>query len=423
MLRKTIRTLAYNTLYLSLSNAVQYVLAFFTGVLIARILGADALGVYGLASAVGQIAYRIAELGVPIILTRHFARALPESGRQFLSAMAFRLWAGLLTVVGVEAFALLIGHGIDVQLAIVIYTVGQVVGGLKETALSVYYGHQKIGRAAVSYAIFRVVSFVITVVILLLGLGVVWAIVALLIGQVVSYAYVRAGPERLARRVPLRFELGPMKELLSLSYPLAISGVFTMVNSRADAVILSAFVDNTQLGYYNGAYAVVIGLTLFPTSFMPALYPALSSSFRKSTRQTVRLFLSSQLLTGAVAIVAAVVVSLVAGTIIRLLYGPAFAPATAVLSLLGWALISMYLSQGNINFFNAVDRQKYTLWASVIAGTVNVVANVVLIPRMGIQGAAWATILSESALLLTTLVMVAHLIRRIHDTTPAGAEV
>ncbi len=413
MLRKTIRTLAYNTLYLGLSNVVQYLLAFFTGVLIARILGAEALGIYGLASALGQIAYRIAELGVPIILTREFARSLPEAGKRFLSAMGFRLWVGLLTVVGVEAFALAVGHGLDVQLAVVIYTVGQVVGGLKETACSVYYGHQKIGRAAASYAIFRVVSFLVTVLVLYIGLGVVWAVAALLVGQLVSYAYVIVGPEPLAKQIPLRFETSTIGSLLRESYPLAISGVFTMVNSRADAVILSAYVDNIQLGYYNGAYAVIIGCMLFPTSFLPALYPALSRAFRESKRQTVRLFLASQGLTALLALAAAIGVSLVARPIIHLLYGEAFDPATSVLAILSWALISMYLSQGNTYFFNAIDRQKFTLWASVIAGSTNIAANLILIPRMGIHGAAWATIISEAAFFLTTMVLAVYILRRL----------
>src|SRR5690349_14119439 len=86
--------IAINATYLTISNTLQYVLLFLTGVLIARFQGADALGVYGLASAVGQIAYRVASLGVPVILTRMFSRASPYATDQYRAALTLRLWMG-----------------------------------------------------------------------------------------------------------------------------------------------------------------------------------------------------------------------------------------------------------------------------------------------------------------------------------------
>ena len=399
-----------NTFYLALSSALQYALSFVTGVLVARMLGADALGVFGLASAVGQIAYRLADCGMITILTRLISRSDPDARQRFRAAMAFRLWTGIASVAAVEAFALLAGYDLDLQTALLLYAGSQLIAGLRELGSTLYYGRQAMARPAAAAVVFRLTSFLLSAMFLVAGLGVVWTILALLIGQAAAAWYLAAGPESEARQLPVRFSGRGVGALLRESYPIAVAGIFAMINLRADAVILSLYVDQSALGLYNGAYALIIGFALFPTSFLPALYPALAQRFQTARADAVKLFLRSQLLSVGLGLGLAVGLTLTARWLMTVLYGPAFSAGGPILAILGWAVLCMYVSYANSTFFNAVDRQDLNLWTAVLAGVVNVGANFVLVPRLGALGAAWATVLSEATFLASTSVLTGWLI-------------
>jgi O-antigen/teichoic acid export membrane protein len=385
-----------------------------SGVLVARLLGADGLGVYGLASAIGQIAYRVADCGMPTILTRLISRSDPGAGSQFASSMAFRLWTGLATVGAVEAFALIVGYEVELQTALLLYTASQLIAGIRELGSTLFYGRQAMGRPAAASAVSRVTAFVVTAAFLIAGLGVIWTILALVLGQAAAAWYLSAGAGPELQQLPVRFSWQGVAPVLRESYPIAVAGIFAMINLRADAVVLSLYVDQTSLGLYNGAYAIVIGLALFPNSFLPALYPALSEQFHVARGAAVSLFLRSQALTAALGLMIAIALALSAPWLMTLLYGTGFVTAGPILAILGWAILCMYISYTNSTFFNAVDRQQLNLWTAVLAGVVNVTANLMLVPRYGVRGAAWATVLSEGVFLVSTSLLVARILVGYH---------
>ena len=76
----------------------------------------------------------------------------------------------------------------------------------------------------------------------------------------------------------------------------------------------------------------------------------------------------------------------------------------------------MFASNAFIAALNAMDRQVLFTWAAVVSLVVNVGLNLVLIPAYGYLGAAWATDLTELALLVTGWVMV----RRVLGPVPVA---
>lgn len=405
--------IAVNALYLTISNLLQYALSFATGVLIARFLGADALGIYGLAASIGQIGSRIADLGMTTILTRMFSRSHPDAPSRFAMAIAFRLWTGIAMVVAVQLFGLALGYDLELQVALLLYSAGLIVSGVREIANTLYYGRESMARPALASAMFRVVAFTLTAVFIGAGLSVIWSIAALLIGQIVASWYLHTGEMAEARRLHVTFTWVGIGGLLRESYPVAVAGIFAMVNLRADTVLLSRHVSHAEIGIYSGAFAVIIGLTVVPSSLLPAIYPALSREFHRNPRGAVTMLLRSQLLGALLGLGAALVLWLTAGWVMRVLYGPELVAGGPVLATLALSVPLIYLSYTNSMFFNGVDRQDLNLWTAIIAGVVNVVANLILIPRHGITGAAWATVLSEATFLVTTSFLVTRLTHEI----------
>jgi O-antigen/teichoic acid export membrane protein len=97
-----------------------------------------------------------------------------------------------------------------------------------------------------------------------------------------------------------------------------------------------------------------------------------------------------------------IILSLLAKPLILLLYGEEFVGAVPVLQVLGWSILLSYLSVALHRVLLAVNLENAALKISIVTMLINVSADVLLIPVLGAQGAAIASLLSLFIALLLT---------------------
>jgi O-antigen/teichoic acid export membrane protein len=88
--------------------------------------------------------------------------------------------------------------------------------------------------------------------------------------------------------------------------------------------------------------------------------------------------------------------TLFAAPIVHALFGPVFAGAAPVLRILAWSAVLVILRGTYRHGLNAAGRADLDLVCAGLAAAANVGANLVLIPRLGLTGAALATVLGEA---------------------------
>ncbi|MBD3162429.1 MAG: hypothetical protein GF346_08765, partial [Candidatus Eisenbacteria bacterium] len=91
---------------------------------------------------------------------------------------------------------------------------------------------------------------------------------------------------------------------------------------------------------------------------------------------------------------------------IGIVFGEAYAAAVPVLRIHAFTLVLMFLNAPLGMRLVAADRMRAVNATFAVVVTVNLAANLILIPRYGIEGAAVATLLSEavSAAVLVRLI-------------------
>jgi O-antigen/teichoic acid export membrane protein len=130
--------------------------------------------------------------------------------------------------------------------------------------------------------------------------------------------------------------------------------------------------------------------SVIASSFFPAI---LSARRQDATRYHDRLQALYEVMTW-LGIGVAVPTTLCADWIVGLLFGAEYAPAGGVLALYVWAGVFVFQSIVRGKWIVAENLQRYALVFTGLATTVNVVLNALLIPRVGLNGAAWATVIS-----------------------------
>ena len=170
--------------------------------------------------------------------------------------------------------------------------------------------------------------------------------------------------------------------------------VLAYLNYRIDEFFIAAWLAPVQLGFYVMAVAMAERLWTLPGAVATALLPHLISSRDRDPALSGFIARHTAIWTGA----AACLIFVFADPLIRLLYSPAFADVAAPLR---WRLPGVVtLGVGKVVIAELLARKKVrqTAYASGIAAVVNIAGNVILVPHMGISGAALASTISYSLL-------------------------
>jgi O-antigen/teichoic acid export membrane protein len=100
--------------------------------------------------------------------------------------------------------------------------------------------------------------------------------------------------------------------------------------------------------------------------------------------------------------------------VLATLYQSQFQQVAPTLRILGWAMVCIFASSPLVTALTALGRQAVFTRIALCAVGFNVTLNVFLIPRLGIEGAALTTLLTEAGVLATCVLVVRrHLATRL----------
>jgi len=149
------------------------------------------------------------------------------------------------------------------------------------------------------------------------------------------------------------------------------------------------------LGWWSVPYKITFAFQFVPVALSASVYPVMSELFLTQKDKIGDLFLKSwRYLFTIVFPISFGLMALAAPVIIKL-YKPQFSPAIPVLRVLLASLIFGYLGFITGATLNASNRQKTQTSLLAVALIINVVANLILLPKIGIMGAAFAALLSN----------------------------
>jgi O-antigen/teichoic acid export membrane protein len=217
----------------------------------------------------------------------------------------------------------------------------------------------------------------------------VWIEAAILVGLVVVLATLLALSGVLGWPT---FDWFLLKRTARFALPAYFGSVMTFLNYRIDQFIVALLLAPEDLAFYALAVDIAEKLWIIPGAIGMALLPHLTNTRTRDPAMVAVIARHAILWVGA----GCLLVFAIAGVAVPLLYGSAF---QSVASPLRWLLPGIFtLTIGKVLVAELQAREKilYTIWLSLAAASLNIAANFILIPRLGITGAALASTLSYS---------------------------
>jgi O-antigen/teichoic acid export membrane protein len=202
----------------------------------------------------------------------------------------------------------------------------------------------------------------------------------------------------LARHAALAFSLPRLAEALRFGLPKVPHGLLIQVQNLADRKILDLFVTRGEVGLYQMGYNFGQGVKFATSAFEPAWGPFVYAQLGQPEAKRTLARVASHVF--AVFAGAALAVAVLGSDLLALLTprNPAFRAAAPVIPVVALA----YLLHGVFLLTSiGIGIERKARYYPVITGAAaaaNVAANFVLIPRVGMMGAAWATVLSYAVM-------------------------
>jgi O-antigen/teichoic acid export membrane protein len=207
-----------------------------------------------------------------------------------------------------------------------------------------------------------------------------------------------------AKNVHLRpvADVALVRNVLRRGFPLLLTNLLALVIYNADIVLLRVLRNETEVGLYLGAYTLINLLGVLGNTATLSILPSLSR-LRGAPGQGIELYHAGAAQVLAVALPLSVGGALLAPWIIDLVFGSSYAASAAVLRILIASIPVLLLRCVAQATLLAAGRQDRVLHSTALAAIVTIALNIVLIPMIGMSGAAITTVAAESARLLAVL--------------------
>jgi O-antigen/teichoic acid export membrane protein len=163
---------------------------------------------------------------------------------------------------------------------------------------------------------------------------------------------------------------------------------------RIDQVMIKEMMGQKEVGIYSAAVGLSEVFYVIPVMICQSIYPSLVNAKKiSSDLYYLRLRkLYSVMARSSLAI--AIAMTFLSGWLVTTIYGDAYSEAGSVLALHIWAGVFVFLGVASGNWFLNENLQRYSSINTTVGAVVNILLNLILIPRYGIYGAAIATVVA-----------------------------
>lgn len=380
---------------------VQAVLAVVVTTLSARFLGPSGYGLVDYAAAIVTFVTPIMFLGFNSTIVQELIKEPEKEGETLGTAMLSSFFMSFLCLGGVVVFAAVANRGEkDTLIVCALYSALLMAQALE---MIVYWFQAKLLSKYSS--IISLIAYVIIaaykIFLLATGKSVYWFAIAnaLDYGLIAIFSFI---VYKKLGGMKLTFSWSTFCRMFRSSRYYILANMMVTIFAQSDKIMIKLYIDNAAVGYYSAAVTCanmtgfVFGAII--DSFRPLIFDNKKNDEAAFEKNMTRLY--SIII--YFALLQSVAITIFSKVIIHILYGNEYEPSINALKIVVWYTTFSYFGSVRNIWLLAEEKQRYLLWINLGGALANIILNAFLIPVMGINGAALASLITQ---IFTNLIM------------------
>jgi O-antigen/teichoic acid export membrane protein len=383
---------------------VSTVISSVATIFVARLLGSDLYGLYGIVLVAPTLIGVFRDWGVNSAMVRYTAQYRGE-GREsevrsiFVSGLIFEIAMGLVLSAlsfGLSGFlAADVFHRPTLAPLIELASISILATGIVNAATAAFTGVEKMEHNSIMVVIQSIFKTIIMITLIVQGLGTASAVtgytaayaIAATSGILLVYTIYRKLPKPNTRKLEIK---AYTKTMLTYGTPVSLASIVSGSQGLFYTFLLPIFYisNNTVIGNYGIASAFVVLITFFATPINTMLFPAFSKLNPEKDKETLKkVFQLSIKYASLLVLPAATLIMCLAQPAVTTLFGSTYSSAPLFLALL--ALSYVYTAFGSLtagNFILSQGKTKFNLYLTLLTALIGFPAGYLLIMHFGVLG-------------------------------------
>ena len=384
-----------NTVWLISGQILRLILSFFISTLTTRYLGPSNFGVVNYISSYIAFFTSIIGLGINGIIIHELVNHREESGKILGTAITFRFITSIICTIAFFTVVYLT-DGNDKTMMVVAFLQAVQLPFLCLDTLNYWYQSNYQSKYPV---IIQTIAYVVTsaykVFLLVTGKSVEWFAFSMSLDiSLISILYLAIYIKQKEQK--LRYSHSVAKRLLKSCLPFILANIMTVIYGQMDRVMIKQMMgSDAQVGLYSAAITICTLISFIPIAILESGRPLVVEAkqngdelYRLRFRQlAASIFWISALYS--------LFITVFSKLVIWLLYGEAYIPADMCLKIAVWYTAFSYLGSAMHLWLICEEKNKYVLVFCSAGAAGNLILNGLMIPLWGINGAAFATFITQ----------------------------
>lgn len=411
------RTIAKNTLMVFFARGLNSIFGFTTTIVLARYLGIEEYGKFAYVYTLISFTVLIADLGGFQVITRELSREQGKAKSIISSAFVLRIFISALLLITIGILTYFMQSDSSIRTALYIVTIPQLIFSFNTIFVAVFTAHNRFGFDSLMQITSRGIEFLTILLVVYFKLG----FIALFAG--IGASYLINGFFGLIMylknySLPLfHYDFKHCKYLLYESLPIAITTLLSIAILRVDIFVLKLLKGTADIAFFNVPYVFIYTLIIVPQSFVSVIFPILcklGNSEEKS--KFVFSYGKAFKLLYIISIPISTILICFSDTLLKLTYGTKFLASTNALKIMGLSIVFLFLNSLNTFTLISIKKQRLSTISTAIAFLINLVFDLILIPKYGFLGASIATSVCYCAYFILTFYFVSQSLGRLNLT-------
>ena len=373
----------------------QMALQLIVGIFTARYLGPSNYGSLNYTASFVAFFTSIATLGMDGVVIKKLVEHPDDEGLYLGSSMGLRFIASVFSIISVSLIVFILNPSQPIKLVLVFLQSFQLSFKAVEILDSWFQRHLKSKYVSIGKMLACIIVSAYKFFLLATAKNIVWfAFSNSLTDGVVMLVEIYFYKKDNGQKLKFNFKIG--KEILYESYHFIISGLMVAIYGQMDRIMIGQMLTDTDVGLYTTATAIC-GMWIFiPTAVISSFQPVIMETKKYQSHESYILKLEQ--LDSAIiwlCILVSCFVVLLAKPVILVLYGKQYIGAVTTLQIAIWFETFSMIGTARGIWLLCENKNKYVKYYLFIGVIVNLILNAVMIPAIGINGAALATLATQ----------------------------
>lgn len=378
---------AKNTLLQVFLQFFNLGVGFYSISLIARYLGKTTFGKYGFISSFYFFFIAFLDFGISVIAIREVAEKREKTGLLLSNFITFKLFLSILLAIITITIANTFPFPKDLRLALSLYAPILVFIAL-ESIQVIFAADLRYEYIVLSSFFWRAFSLLFIILAVKLNLGLAFIVLSFLLAEAIKYLILYLSSRKFVKIKLPAIDIKLWIEIVKKALPIGITSLLITIMRNMDVMMLTKIRGFAEVGIYTASYRLCdMGSTL-PLALMGSVFPLMSKFYKQDFNLLKRIYQKTFDILSVCGIILVVLVLVLADKIIILLFGMDFIRSAASFRILIFSTLFVYLAIGSGSLLIAMDKQRATMWIYLLSASLNIVLNLILIPRFGSIGAA-----------------------------------